>query len=53
MVVILILGISIFLAYRRKFKKMDGFEGIVTERGKRSRRQDFDWSKEEKQMSDR
>ena len=47
MAVILAAGITIYFAYRRYFKNMDGFNGFVTERGGRPRRADFDWAKAE------
>ena len=40
MVAILITGISVYFRFKRKFEKMDGFEGIITERGKHPRRVD-------------
>ena len=43
----LIIGVFIYRAFRRKFEKMDGFEGIINERNRRPRREDFDWSKAE------
>lgn len=45
--IILIVGFSLYIHFRRKFKKMDGFEGIVVERGERPRRADFSLSTEE------
>lgn len=47
MAVIVITGIIIYCYFRRKFEKMDGFEGFVTERGKRPRREDYNWEKTE------
>ena len=46
-VVILIAGISLYIHFRRKFERTDGFEGFVTERRKRPRRADFDWEQVE------
>jgi len=46
-VVILVVGILLFRWFKYKFAKMDGFEGFITERGKRPRRADFDWAKSE------
>ena len=42
---ILTTGILLYRYFHNKFKDMDGFEGIVTERGKR-RRVDFNWEAE-------
>ena len=44
-VVIVVVGIIVYTWLRRKFENMNGFEGIVVERGKRARRKDFDWLK--------
>ena len=43
MAVILIVGISLYLYYRHKFRNLEGFEGIITERGKPLRRIDPNW----------
>ena len=45
---VIIAGIVLFCLFRRKFVKMDGFEGIITEQGsKRPRREDFGWCRAE------
>lgn len=49
MAIIIITGITVYLIYRRKFERMDGFEGFVSENGKRPRREDFDWMKAEQE----
>ena len=46
-VVIVIIGTALLVHFRKKFKSMDGFEGVITERGKRPRREDFNWMREE------
>jgi hypothetical protein len=48
--VILIVSISLLIHYKRKFKRMDGFEGIVTERGEDKSRASFDWEAELKKI---
>ena len=58
MAAIIIIGLSAYLYFRRKFVKMDGFEGIIAERGKAPRRADFDWAKKdilslEQELSDK
>ena len=51
--VILFGGIFLYIWFRRKFERMDGFEGIVSERSKHPRRPDFDWENEEINYSDK
>ena len=43
--IIIVTGILLYRWFRRKFVKMDGFEGFVEERGSFPRRKDFDWVK--------
>ena len=45
--VILAVSIALHFYYRRKFSKLDGFGGIVNERGETPRRADFNWEKAE------
>jgi len=39
-------GLLLLLWFRRKFKRLDGVEGIVMERGRPVRRMEPDWQKE-------
>jgi len=45
-IAILTVGILLLIYFRRKFRRLNGFEGIVTERGKLVRRTDPDWKEE-------
>ena len=47
MAVILVAGLLLWRGLRRRFERMDGFEGVITERGKPPRRvKDIDWEAE-------
>lgn len=44
---IFIVGIAVFGWCRRKFKRINGFKGIISERGKRRHSADYDWNKKD------
>ena len=48
LVVIIVAGTLTYRYVRRKFERMEGFKGILTERGKRPPRSDYDWEKDRK-----
>jgi len=45
MAVIIIAGIALFVLIRKRFRELDGFEGIVTQKG--PRREPHDWCNED------
>ena len=51
-VVILIAGISLYVHFRRKFKSMDGFEGIMTERSDGRYRETQDMETEQDRLQE-
>ena len=50
--VILIAGISSLVHFRLKFRRMDGFEGVISERGQTPRRAGPGWGEELKHLED-
>jgi len=48
LIVLIVAGTLTYRYVRRKFIRMDGFKGIITERGKRPPRSGHDWDKDRK-----
>jgi len=52
-VVILIADVLLFLRYRRELRKNDDFEGIITERGRMTRRSEAEILKEIERLEEK